>query len=128
MNFPSDGVLEWMVKRGHETPAAVITALDEFLSRCTEATNESETEMNNSLWYLWMAFMVVFLVSPVGYGWSYRGWGPPLPRYIQRRRAIRASYTDVAAAARHQAWGRGGDFVWVVMLIGGSWAAGLLLL
>jgi hypothetical protein len=84
--------------------------------------------MNNSLWYLWMAFMVVFLVSPVGYGWSYRGWGPPLPRYIQRRRAIRASYTDVAAVARHEAWVRGGDFVWVVMLIGGSSAAGLLLL
>jgi len=83
--------------------------------------------MTSTLWYVWMAFMVVFLVSPLGYGWSYRGWGPPLPRYIQRRRAIRASFTDVAAASRHQAWGRGGDFVWVVLLIGSSWAAGLLL-
>ncbi len=47
--------------------------------------------MTNTLWFLWMAFMFLFLVSPVGYGWSYRGWGPPLPSYIQRRRAARGS-------------------------------------
>jgi hypothetical protein len=84
--------------------------------------------MTNTLWFLWMGFMFLFLISPVGYGWSYRGWGPPLPRYIQRRRAVRASFTDVAAANRHQAWGWGGDFIWVVLLVGGSWAAAGLLL
>jgi hypothetical protein len=41
---------------------------------------------------------------------------------------VRASFTDVAAASRHQAWGRGGDFIWVVLLIGGGWAAAGLLL
>ena len=84
---------------------------------------ESEISMISTWWILWMAFMFVFLVSPVGYGWSYRGWGPPYPRYIQRRRALRASFTDSAAASRHHAWGWGGDFVWVVLLIGGGWAA-----
>lgn len=84
--------------------------------------------MTNTLWFLWLAFIFVFLLSPVGYGWSYRGWRPPLPRYIQRRRAIRASFTDVAAASRHQAWGKGGDYVWVVLLLAACWAgAGLLL-
>jgi len=92
------------------------------------APKESERSMTNTLWFVWLAFIFFFLVSPVGYGWSYRGWGPPLPRYIQRRRAIRASFTDVAAASRHQAWGKGGDFVWVVLLIGGCWAAAGLLL
>ncbi len=84
--------------------------------------------MTNTLWLLWMGFIFLFLVSPVSYGWGYRGWGPPYPRYIQRRRAMRAAYSASHVAARHRAWGRGGDFVWVVLLIGGGWAAAGLLL
>ena len=84
--------------------------------------------MMSSWWILWMAFMVVFLVSPVSYGWGYRGWGPPYPRYVQRRRGLRAASTGQPADLRHQSWGWGGDFVWVVLLVAGGWGfAGLLL-
>jgi hypothetical protein len=47
--------------------------------------------MMNASWMLWMIFILLFLVSPIGYGWGYRKWGPPYPRYIQRRRGIRAA-------------------------------------
>jgi hypothetical protein len=84
--------------------------------------------MTSTFWLVWMAFMFLFVVTPVGYGWSYRGWGPPLPRYVQRRRAARAILTNVAAPSRYEAWGRRGDLVWVVLLIAGGWAlAGLML-
>lgn len=75
-----------------------------------------------SWWFPWMVFMVVFLVPPLGYGWVYRGWGPPYPRYIQRRRASRMSASSASSAFRHQSWGWGGDFVWFVYLIGVVWA------
>jgi hypothetical protein len=82
----------------------------------------------SSWWILWMVFMFLFLVSPVSYGWGYRGWGPPYPRYIQRRRALRATTIAQPADRRHQSWGWGGDFVWVVLLLAVGWAfAGLLL-
>jgi hypothetical protein len=84
--------------------------------------------MMSSWWILWMVFMFLFLVSPVSYGWGYRGWGPPYPRYIQRRRALRATTIGQPADRRHQSWGWGGDFVWVVLLVAGGWAfAGVLL-
>jgi hypothetical protein len=84
--------------------------------------------MINAWWILWMAFLFLFLVSPVTYGWGYRGWGPPYPRYVQRRRGLRASALGQPADLRHQSWGWGGDFVWVVLLVAGGWAfAGLLL-
>jgi hypothetical protein len=79
-------------------------------------------------WILWMVFMFLFLVSPVTYGWGYRGWGPPYPRYVQRRRGLRTSTAGQPADLRHQSWGWGGDFVWVVLLVAGGWAlAGLFL-
>lgn len=83
--------------------------------------------MTNTVWFVWLVFTLLFLVSPVGYGWSYRGWGPPFPRYIQRRRAIRASFTDTTEASRQQAWGIAGDFVWAMLLVAGCWAAAGLL-
>ena len=84
--------------------------------------------MINAWWILWMAFMFLFLVSPVTYGWGYRGWGPPYPRYIQIRRVLRATALVQPADPRHQSWGWGGDIVWVVLLVAGGWAfAGLLL-
>lgn len=74
-----------------------------------------------SWWFLWMVFILVFLVPSVGYGWGYRRWGPPYPRYIQRRRAQRAVAGD-SATFDHHAWGRGGDLVWTVLLVGVFWA------
>ena len=79
-----------------------------------------------SWWWLWMLFMFLFLASPIGYGWGYRGWGVPYPRYIQRRRGERAATTGGATTFNHQSWGWGGDFVWMVLLIGVMWACAAL--
>jgi hypothetical protein len=67
-------------------------------------------------WWFWAAFMFLFLVSPVGYGWGYRGWGPPLPSYIQRRSGSQPSGSDRAG------WGFAGDVLWLIALVGVVWA------
>ncbi len=72
-------------------------------------------------WILWMVFMFMFLLAPVGYGWGYRGWGPPYPRYIQRRREIRKGSIGSPRTSHHQSWGRGGDLVWLMFLVGLFW-------
>jgi hypothetical protein len=72
-------------------------------------------------WSLWIVFLVVFLLSPVSYGWAYRGWGPPYPRYIQRRRGARAAADSGSAPFDHHAWGWGGDFIWMVLFIWIFW-------
>lgn len=67
--------------------------------------------------------MLVLLVPPLGYGWGYRGWGPPYPRYIQRRRSQRPVAAGSDVPFNHQAWGWGGDILWSVILLGFFWAA-----
>ena len=69
------------------------------------------------MWWFWFAFVLLFSV-PVGYGWGYRGWGAPYPTYIQRRRMRYAANTSTSAAFDHEAWGRGGDLIWGLMLFG----------
>lgn len=73
-------------------------------------------------WWIWLVFMLLLLVPPVGYGWGYRGWGPPYPRYIQRRRGRQAAATGGAASFDHHSWGWGGDLVWLMVFIGVLWA------
>ncbi len=74
-----------------------------------------------SWWFLWMVFLFVFLLLPTTYGWGYRRWGPPYPRYMQRRRAERAAASGNAGSYDHHAWGWGGDFVWLVLVIWIVW-------
>jgi hypothetical protein len=76
----------------------------------------------NAWWVIWVMFAFLFMV-PVGYAWGYRGWGPPYPTYLQRRRQQRAAATGVVAAFNHRSWGLSGDFVWVVILVALFWAA-----
>jgi hypothetical protein len=73
-------------------------------------------------WLFWMMFMFLLLVPSVTYGWGYRRWGPPYPRYIQRRRGMKVGAADRSVALGYQSWGWGGDFVWTVLLIGTVWA------
>ena len=82
--------------------------------------------MMSSWWLMWTVFMVLFLLSPVGYGWGYRGWGPPYPRYIQRRRGEQAAAAGGSASFDHHAWGWGGDIVWGALLVGVLWACSAL--
>jgi len=61
--------------------------------------------MMSMSWLLWMAFMFLFLVPSISYGWGYRKMGAPYPRYIQRRRGVRAATAGDLATFNHQAWG-----------------------
>ena len=79
--------------------------------------------MMGSWWWLWMVFIFIFLTPTLGYGWGYRRWGPPYPSYIQRRRA---AALGSSATFNHQAWGFGGDLVWLVMVVGVIWACAAL--
>jgi hypothetical protein len=74
-----------------------------------------------SWWWLWIVFIIVFAISPIGYGWGYRGWGPPYPRYLQRRRGSRAAGSGQPVLMDHYAWGWGGDFVWLMVIIALCW-------
>jgi hypothetical protein len=77
--------------------------------------------MMGSWWFLWMIVMFMFLVPPIGYGWGYRGWGPPYPSYVQRRRGQRAAAAGGSATFNHESWGWGGDLMWLVAVIGIFW-------
>lgn len=82
--------------------------------------------MMSSWWWMWIVVMVLFWMLPMGYGWGYRGWGPPYPRYIQRRRGARAAASGGSPTFNHHSWGWGGDFVWVVLFVGAIWAVSSL--
>jgi len=79
--------------------------------------------MIGTWWLVWICFMFFFFVTPVGYGWGYRRWGPPYPTYIQRRRGLRATAMTGSISANHLAWGIVGDLVWMVLIISLVWAA-----
>jgi hypothetical protein len=77
-------------------------------------------------WWLWIVFMLLFFVGPISYGWGYRKWGAPFPRYIQRRLGAKTGTGGDFATLSYQHWGWGGDLVWMVLLLGAVWAvAGL---
>lgn len=52
---------------------------------------------------------------------GYRRWGPPYPRYLQRRRSERAAPGGGNASFDHHAWGWGGDFVWIMLFVWIFW-------
>lgn len=61
---------------------------------------------------------------PIGYGWGYRSWGPPYPRYLQNRRHRKMLAANTEISERHLSWGWGGDFIWVISTI---WLFGAIL-
>ena len=77
--------------------------------------------MTYSMWWLWIIFLGVFLLPPIGYGWAYRGWGPPVPGYVQRRRS-RNALAGGSTPIDHQAWGWGGDVLWAMVFLWMIWA------
>ena len=79
-----------------------------------------------SWWWLWLVFMLVFILSPISYGWGYRRWGPPYPRYLQRRRSERARRDAGSAPFDHHAWGWSGDLVWILLFVWIVWLGAAL--
>ena len=74
-----------------------------------------------SWWWLWIVFIVLFALMPIGYGWGYRGWGAPYPRFYQRRRHARYANDTSRAGFNHHAWGWGGDFIWLMVMVAIIW-------
>lgn len=80
-------------------------------------------------WWFWLAFLLVFLVLPLGYGWGYRGWGPPYPAYYRRRRTPSGRIVeervqterDVAVADDASGWGALADVLWLILAIAAIW-------
>lgn len=67
-------------------------------------------------WWLWLVFVLVLFVVPLAYGWGYRGWGPPYPSLLRRRR------TAAEGAEWHDpGWGVAADMVWAVLLGAIAW-------
>lgn len=77
----------------------------------------------------WLAFLLIFFVLPVGYGWGYRGWGPwyrrrPIDRrspmnggtaYVpERRMQVRAGYAG-------EGWNDGSGVLWLVLIVAAMW-------
>ncbi len=77
--------------------------------------------MLSSWWFWWMLFMFFLLITPVSYGWGYRGWGPPYPSYFQRQRHLSYASRGAAGDFNHYSWGWGGDLVWVILFFGAVW-------
>jgi hypothetical protein len=74
-------------------------------------------------WFWWMGLMLLCLLPALGYGWLYRRWGFPLPRFLAQRRAQKA-FAAGGATPFDPPWGWMGDFIWVVLIIGALYAVG----
>jgi hypothetical protein len=72
---------------------------------------------------LWWVVLMVFLISPVGYGWGYRGWGAPCRAASSAAERLRAGGPGSGAPFDHHAWGRGGDLVWAILALEMFWLA-----
>jgi len=79
------------------------------------------------LWFWWwLLFVLIFLLLPLGYGWGYRGWGPPY--YRRPRRPLTEAEADEVrrrAAAEQQveaeAWGWIAPALWALMFVAIVW-------
>lgn len=73
------------------------------------------------MWWFWIAMLLLLFLIPLGYGWGYRGWGPPYPSRWPRRRAT-AGGAEVAPG-----WGFGADLLWIVFFFMLAWLVALLI-
>ncbi len=76
-----------------------------------------------TLWWelLPLIVLIVFLLLSVGYGSLYRGWGPPFPSYIQKRRGFDTIHFRRSSNFDYVAWGWKGDIVWIAAVTGIVW-------
>jgi hypothetical protein len=76
------------------------------------------------LWW-WLAFLLIFFVLPVTYGWGYRGWGPWYRRRrFDRRNAdnagrtyLRERRTRVRSDYPSDGWGDRAGTMWLVLIV-----------
>lgn len=97
-------------------------------------------------WWLWFGILVFLVILPGAYGWAYRRWGPPYPRYYWRRyydprypppgRGLPPGATtgagsslttapmlaETAPLERHSNWGALADVIWLGVVAAIIWA------
>ncbi len=77
----------------------------------------------------WLAFIAIFFLLPLSYGWGYRGWGPWYrTRRLDRRNPANAAVAysperRVATGAdyRDEGWGWAAALLWLVLVIALVW-------
>ncbi|MBK6689159.1 MAG: hypothetical protein IPG45_32120 [Deltaproteobacteria bacterium] len=75
--------------------------------------------MTNTWWFVWVVLTATFLIPSLLYGWLYRGWGPPLPRLIQRRLGRLGSPVGTPVEFDDRfSWGWAGTLFWFGALLG----------
>ncbi|MCC7418523.1 MAG: hypothetical protein IT176_15415 [Acidobacteria bacterium] len=71
------------------------------------------------VWW-WLAFVIIFFLLPLGYGWGYRGWGPPYRR--KGRPPAGRPPGSVGNEIDHSSdWGATAILLWVVLFIAIVW-------
>jgi hypothetical protein len=81
-------------------------------------------------WWWWIAFVLIFFLIPLGYGWGYRGWGPWYRRRNPRRspggelppgNAPSSNEPGIPPAEEETGWGWSGAFLWFILIIAIIW-------
>lgn len=72
------------------------------------------------MWFFfWLAFVLFFFVTPLIYGWGYKGWGAPPYR---RRRSTPVDEDRLAEArVEQEMWGWLAAFVWIAFIAALIW-------
>ena len=94
-------------------------------------------------WWAWVGFVALLVLVPLSYGWGYRRWGPPYPRYYYRRRQgvggpaqdprggawdrpgagpTMVTERPVTTSAAEKTWGVIGDLIWLAAFAALVWA------
>ena len=73
------------------------------------------------MWWFWwwLLFVTVLFLLPLGYGWGYRGWGPPYPS--------RSAATRERRARELAAWGVAADVLWLGLIAALVWLVVVLI-
>lgn len=78
-------------------------------------------------WWWWIAFLAIFFILPLIYGWGYRGWGPwyrrrRLPERDMSRRNAGLTGTEPAGGTDIETgWGWVAWFLWLILIIAVIW-------
>lgn len=75
-------------------------------------------------WWWWIAFVLIFFLLPLGYGWGYRGWGPWYRRGPPRSRGTSLPDRREPFEPIDTGWGWLGIALWIILIIAIVWAIG----
>lgn len=71
-------------------------------------------------WWWWIAFVILFFLLPLAYGWAYRGWGPWFRRRSGRPGRPPAEGPEEPGEGI-DGWGWIAVALWIVVLLAIIW-------